>query len=176
MYRYIRYQSDSRLSFTLAVCLAEKTILLLQAAKQIRNKIRIFQQNIGIKEILILVTAKVIVIKSFGGIYLWIWDLGLFGFIVYSLWISFYKYFEEQVGMYFRSIKQIKKLFLRQLFFCEDVEYRKSHKLSIIRKFFTSIMEYWGGNYTRERRYIVLFHDILWIHQFSIQKFKIRCA
>ena len=55
---YIRYQSDSRLSFTLAVCLAEKTILLLQAAKQIRNKIRIFQQNIGIKETLILVTKK----------------------------------------------------------------------------------------------------------------------
>ena len=92
-----RYQSDSRISFTLAVCLAEKTILLLQAAKQVRIKIRIFQQKIGIKEILILVRA----------IFLWnrVWDLGLFGpmdqFIVYEF--LFYNYFE--------GIKCTKKVF-----------------------------------------------------------------
>ena len=57
-----RYQSDSRISFTLVVCLVEKIYIIIARSKA--NKIRIFQQNIGIKETLILVTKKAIVIKS----------------------------------------------------------------------------------------------------------------
>ena len=46
-------------------------------------------------------------------------------------------------------------MYKKGVFFFEGVEYRKYHKLSIIRIIFTSSMEYWGGNYTRERQLIV---------------------
>ena len=69
----------------------------------------------------------------------------------------------------FRLIKQAKMVFLRQSFFCEGVECRKLHQHSIIRKIFTSSIEYCGGNYTSEVSFHKLF-EITYIAFLALNK------